>query len=399
MKVLHIIHSMDPATGGVARTLRNLIPALSARGVYGEILCFDDPAEAQRHPEEGCLIHRIGPSAGRWGRVAGFRQWLDAHATDFDLVVLHGLWLYNGYAYTKWLRRRRHVPGLPVLRTWVMPHGMLDPWFQRSAGRGLKAIRNFIYWLLIERRTIASADLILFTTEAERDKASITFPLYHPRRTAILPLGVPPPPMAEGHADAGTISRASASGRILALGRIDPKKGFDLLPEAWHRLTTDDRYRDRIPHLLIAGPGWDGTHGRRLKALIDQWEVGRFISTEEMLRGHEKWEALRSSDAVIMPSHQENFGLVAAEALACGTPLLLSDQVDIHARITSAGAGLSDEDTIEGVVRMVKRWIDLGPESREAMRISAGKEYLASFHIDVTIEGFIGSLKALDTHA
>ena len=48
---------------------------------------------------------------------------------------------------------------------------------------------------------------------------------------------------------------------------------------------------------------------------------------------------------------------------------------------------------------MVKRWIDLGPESREAMRISAGKEYLASFHIDVTIEGFIGSLKALDTHA
>jgi hypothetical protein len=73
--------------------------------------------------------------------------------------------------------------------------------------------------------------------------------------------------------------------------------------------------------------------------------------------------------------------------------------VDIHTRITSAGAGLSDEDTIEGVVRMVKRWIDLGPESREAMRISAGKEYLASFHIDVTIEGFIGSLKALDTHA
>lgn len=391
---------MDPATGGVARTLRNILPALSDRGVYGEVLCFDDPEKAGSQTDEGFTIHRIGPSIGPWGRVSGFQRWLDAHASDVDLVVLHGLWLYNGYAYTKWLRRRRRVHGIQLPRTWVMPHGMMDPWFQRSADRGLKAIRNFIYWMLIERITIATADLILYTTEAERDKASITFPLYHPQRTGVLPLGVLPPPPVEGlHTSFGAKSWDGMYGRILALGRIDPKKAFDLLPEAWHRLLSDDRYRDRIPHLLIAGPGWDGPHGRRIQALIDKWGVRRYISTTEMLEGHEKWEAFRSSDALIMPSHQENFGLVAAEALACGTPVLLSHQVDIHARITGAGAGLSDADTLEGVVRMLKRWIDMGPEAREAMRISAGNEYIASFQIGVTIEGFIGWLEAMDTHA
>ena len=384
---------MDPRTGGVAQTLRNLVPVLVRKGISTEILCFDGQSP-EPSSDESCIIHRIGPSAGRWGRVNGFRRWLDMHAHAFDVITLHGLWLYNGYAYTKWLRDQRAVPGFSLPRTWIMPHGMLDPWFQRSSGRRLKSIRNLIYWWLIERRTIASAAQLIFTTAAERDKARTTFPFYRPRRTAILPLGVPEPPAAEWiQTSSGTSSATREDRFILAIGRIDPKKGFNLLPEVWVNLSKDARYKDHLPDLLIAGPGWETRYGIGLKKRIEAAGLGDRIRISEMLQGQAKWNALRSSEAVIMPSHQENFGLVAAEALACGTPVLLSDRVDIHRSISDGNAGFSDHDTVQGVERMIKRWLDLSAEARMVMKYSARKTYEDRFSIENTTSRFIGLLE------
>jgi glycosyltransferase involved in cell wall biosynthesis len=385
---------MDPKTGGVAGILRNLLPVLDQRGITSEIVCFDDPSKAHSETDAGCIIHRIGPSIGRWGKVKGFRRWLDTHATTFEVIVLHGLWLYNGYAYTKWMKADQDRRDHRKPRTWIMPHGMLDPWFQRSPDRRLKALRNLIYWWLIEKRTIASADLLIFTSEAERDKAATTFTDYRPRRTAILPLGVPEPTLHD--APGGWPQDAESTsdhGYLLALGRIDPKKGFHLLPEVWKRLSADIRYRDQLPDLIIAGPGWETDYGLRLKARIDELGLCDRIRTCGMLLGAEKWTALRSCEALIMPSHQENFGLVAAEAMACGTPVLLSNQVDIYQLITHAGGGISDSDTQEGIERMLIRWMDTSTDERLMMKESARKIYLEQFRISNTADRFIRLLE------
>jgi glycosyltransferase involved in cell wall biosynthesis len=380
---------MDPATGGVARTLRNLLPELTIIGIDSEVLCFDDPSLMDVGLDEGCLIHRIGPSSGSWGRVSGFERWLDAHADGFDVVVLHGLWLYNGYSYTKWMRGRRKISGRYKPRTWVIPHGMLDPWFQQAEGRRLKSIRNFIYWWLIEKDTIASANLLIFTSESERKKAAVTFPGFRPRDTAVLQLGVPDP-FEMSPADAGLDNPYGPKDRgfILALGRVDPKKGFDLLPEVWMRLQRDEYYHYRLPHLLIAGPGWETTYGQKLKARIRKSELGNRISTRGMLQGMDKWHALRSCDALIMPSHQENFGLVAAEALACGTPVMLSDQVDIHPLIVGGNAGMSDNDSVDGMERLLRKWLDLNMDERQQMKVSARHLFMDQFDIRKTARRF-----------
>lgn len=385
---------MDPATGGVARTLRNLLPELNNYGVSSEVLCFDDPLSTDEASDEGYVIHRIGPSAGRWGMVDGFDRWLDTHADGFNLVVLHGLWLYNGYAYTKWMRVRKRRLGTAAPLTWIMPHGMLDPWFQRSEGRRLKSVRNYIYWTLIEKDTISSADMLIFTSEAERDKAALTFPGYKPKRTAILQLGVPDPYNIFSQ-DPGShpTKDPNRKGFLLALGRIDPKKGFDLLPEVWNRLQHDEHYRDRVPNLLIAGPGWNTSYGRKLKSRIHELKLDDFISTMDMLDGKDKWETFKSCEAFIMPSHQENFGLVAAEALACGTPVLMSNQVDIYPIIVAGNAGMADVDSVEGLERLLRKWLDLDMGEREIMKECARQLFIERFDIGKTAYQFIELLE------
>ena len=70
-----------------------------------------------------------------------------------------------------------------------------------------------------------------------------------------------------------------------------------------------------------------------------------------MLEGDLKWGAFHAADAFVLPSHQENFGVAVAEALACGLPVLISDKVNIWPDIAQDEAGIVNPDTAEGTYR------------------------------------------------
>jgi glycosyltransferase involved in cell wall biosynthesis len=89
-----------------------------------------------------------------------------------------------------------------------------------------------------------------------------------------------------------------------------------------------------------------------------------------------------------MPSHQENFGLVAAEALACGTPVMLSDQVDIHPLIVGGNAGMSDNDSVDGMERLLRKWLDLNMDERQQKKVSARHVFMDQFDIRKTARRF-----------
>jgi glycosyltransferase involved in cell wall biosynthesis len=86
-----------------------------------------------------------------------------------------------------------------------------------------------------------------------------------------------------------------------------------------------------------------------------------------MIAGDVKWGALRACDALILPSHQENLGIAVVEALAVGRPVLVSRQVNLWPEIEADGVGLAEDDTLAGVERLLRRWIDLQPAERAAM--------------------------------
>ena len=86
-----------------------------------------------------------------------------------------------------------------------------------------------------------------------------------------------------------------------------------------------------------------------------------------MLQGDAKWGAFYAAEVFALPSHQENFGIAVAEALACGTPVLISNKVNIWREIAEDGVGLVEEDDLAGTTRLLERWRALSTEERMEM--------------------------------
>ncbi len=100
-----------------------------------------------------------------------------------------------------------------------------------------------------------------------------------------------------------------------------------------------------------------------------------------MLEGDLKWGAFRAAEAFILPSHQENFGVSVVEALACGVPVLISDQVNIWREIASARAGLVESDDLDGTIRLLERWLELSEAERQSMGIESLRCFKKEFEV------------------
>ncbi|MEI8285518.1 MAG: glycosyltransferase, partial [bacterium] len=141
---------------------------------------------------------------------------------------------------------------------------------------------------------------------------------------------------------------------LLFLGRIHPKKGVDILIQAYLQ---DKSSGETQLDLVIAGPGWDSAYGREMKRLIEtsprSTRGSRRIHAVDMLAGFSKWGALYDCEAFILPSHQENFGIAVVEALACNKPVLISNKVNIWREIAEDHACLVENDSLEGALQLL----------------------------------------------
>lgn len=351
MKLLRLIASMDPAKGGPVQGIRNLTPALWAQGVETEVVSLDDP-DAPFLAGLGLRVHALGPAGGRWSYSSRLMPWLKAHLREYDVVILHGLWQYPGYALRQVVRGLRDAP--PYL---MYPHGMLDSWFQKEPSRRWKALRNLIYWRLVECRIVADATALLFTCEEEKRLAAGTFARYRPRREITVGYGVPVPPEASAEDRAAFLALCPGlrpdQPYLLFLSRLHAKKGLDLLIRAYGALGD----RETLPALVIAGPGGERAFGQDMRKLAAGLAPVELIYFAGMLQDGAKWAAFRGCLAFVLPSHQENFGIAVVEALACGKPVLISNKVNIWQEIAQGGAGLVAPDTLEGTTQLLEQWL------------------------------------------
>ena len=175
---------------------------------------------------------------------------------------------------------------------------------------------------------------------------------------------------------------------FLFLGRIHPKKGCDLLIKAFAQVAR----KDQSLHLVIAGPdqiGWQN----KLQRLCEKLGVSEKVSWTGMLSGDLKWGTFYAAEAFILPSHQENFGISVAEALACGVPVLISDRVNIWREIKSDGAGLAATDDLCGTVELLERWLAAPYNTQHGMRREAKKCFFKHFEIHNAAKDLIGVLQ------
>jgi glycosyltransferase involved in cell wall biosynthesis len=304
-QVTHLLHSLDPQTGGVFSAVQLLSNSINKLGVVSNL--SDDPNYSPGKDE---------------------------------VVIAHGLW--------QWPGRRARALQSPYL---LFPHGMLDPWFKQTYL--WKHLKKQLYWWYAQGAILQDAQAVCFTTEEERRLAQNTFFPYRPAREIVTGIGVPDPPhnTLDQNSFLEKFPHLENKSTLLYLGRIHPKKGLDLLIHSWK-----EKQLGTLGALAIAGPfNPKDEYHRRLKELSGSDSSIHWLG---MLEGTEKWGALKSANALILPSHQENFGMVVAEACSVRTPVLLTNKVNLWREIESSNAGYVAEDTHEGISSLLDRWKD-----------------------------------------
>ncbi len=379
--ILHVISSADRTGGGPIEGILQLNAALQKLGHDSEIVSLDAP-DAPWLADFPLKVNALGPAHGSYRYAPRFLPWMRRNAGRYDHIIVNGIWQFHSFA----TRRALRPLGIPYT---LYTHGMLDPWFKSAFP--LKHLKKSLYWPWGEYPVLRDAQAVCFTCEEERLLARQSFGLYQCREAVVGYGTAIPAGDAAAQRQAFLAAHPALRGKrlLLFLGRLHVKKGCDLLLDAFARVADTDPSL----HLVLAGPdqtGWTP----RLQAQAERLGIADRVAWPGMLSGDLKWGAFHAADAFVLPSHQENFGIAVAEALACGLPVLISDKVNIWREIDATRAGLVAPDTADGAADLLRRWLALSDAERQAMRQRAVRCFAERFEITQAAHSLLRVLQA-----
>lgn len=341
LHILHVVPTYYPALryGGTVVVNRALASALARRG-HEVTVCttsMDGPHDLEVPTDRPVLLDGVSvryfpvPALRRLAWSPALGRWLDQALGGFDLVHLHSIFLWPTLAAAQRARAR----GIPYL---ISPHGMLAPELIRRRSRWVKTA-----WIqLFERHSLRAAAALHVTAELERELATATglpLPAIHN-----IPHGVEWPrqhtPLQAGRFHG--IPRPYA----LFLSRISWKKGLDRLLRAWRQVPG-------LP-LVIAGND-EENYLPQLRALAQAEGIADRVHFVGPAGQDEKWALFAEAELFVLPSYNENFGCVVAEAMAMACPVVLSDQVGLAPLVARSGAGLVNSGAPEELAAAVRR--------------------------------------------
>ncbi|OFV81370.1 MAG: hypothetical protein A2Y78_10545 [Acidobacteria bacterium RBG_13_68_16] len=329
MRILEVTQVYYPylEKGGPVAAVRALASHLAARGHSVTVLTVNlgqqDPASAVPDNDRVEVIYLPAWLRYRTATLSpGVVQFCSRRLAEFDVVHIYGLYDLLGVVVA-WFCRREDIPYV------VEPLGAFQP-----RVRSLRKKR--LYHWAAGRRLLEGSARIVATSERERGElldARIAESKVVLRRNGLDLFEF------ENLPDKGAFRARLGIGSeplVVFLGRIAFVKGLDLLVEAFKGV-------GESAFLAIVGPD-DGDGCLR-------WirrEAGEMVAFPGPLYGRERLEALVDADFVVLPSRYESFGNAAAEAIACGTPVVATDQCGI-APLLKDRAGLVVPCTIHGI--------------------------------------------------
>src|SRR5262245_34236647 len=375
MRILRSISSVKPEFGGPIEGIKQVSRIHQADGHVVEIVSLDAPG-APWVKECRLPVHALGPARGKFAYTPSLVPWLRQKVSCYDAVIVNGIWQFNSLGVFLALRGS-------TTPYFVFPHGMLDPWFKRTYP--LKHLKKWLYWPWGEYRVLRHARAVCFTSEEERRLARQSFWLYHCQEAVVSYGTAMPGGDIEKQKELFGNQFPQTRGKriVLFLGRIHPKTGCELLIRAFGRICTSnaDLVRDLSSlHLVIAGPdqiGWLA----QLRCLAVQLGVAARVTFAGMLSGDLKLGALRAAEVFALPSHQENFGIAVAEALACSVPVLISNKVNIWREVQQDNAGLVANDDEAGIFESLRLWLTKDSQEQQSFRANALRCFNRRFEI------------------
>ncbi|HYP41820.1 MAG TPA: glycosyltransferase [Chloroflexia bacterium] len=369
LRILHVTPIYEPAYvyGGPARSLPMLCRSLVRAGAQVTVLTTNANGAADLDVPLGQSVDLGGVETLYYPRRSPrgvcyspeLAKACEARTAQFDLVHTTGMWTYPAVRAAAISRRR----GKPYV---VSPRGMLMKWEMSH-----KAWKKRLYFYAVEYGRLKKSAGIHCTTQAEKDGLS-RFGLEG--RGFVVANGL----------DTAEFEQLPARGRLrerlgisqnaqvlLFMGRLHPKKGIEDTLAAFKRLAS------QYPklHLVLSGPDEGG-----YVAMVGQWVAQANLAGRVHLTGKlqdtERLAAFRDADAFVLLSHSENFGMGVAEAMACGLPVVVSEEVGISPWVARWNAGLTTRRDTEAAAQVLANLLD-HPEEAHAMG-ERGKRLVAS---------------------
>jgi glycosyltransferase involved in cell wall biosynthesis len=301
MRILQVGDSLEVLEGGTAAACAHLVNHLAAAGAEVSLLTCRAGADGGQWALDPRVDAWSGASWGprQLGYSASFRRRLAAMAPP-ELVHVHGLWRLQYVQAARFAFRG----GLPLI---VSVHGMLH----RAALEQRAVLKRAARWLF-QDALLGGASCLHATALEEADEIRR---LGFPGPIAVVPWGVDVP-------ETSVSREADPSGRrtLLYLGRLHPSKGLEPLLRAWARI------HRQFPswRLLLVGAG-DARYRATLSALAASSGVEETVGFAEPVEGMERERLFAAASVLVLPSPAENFGLVVAEALARGVPVVTTE--------------------------------------------------------------------------
>lgn len=292
MKVCIFIPNIDKKTGGPSRSVPLLAKGLSEVGVDVTLLTHPSD-EMNLHILEGSSVHvSFLPMHYKRSELEEFIV-----ENNFDILQGESMWIPLSHSIIR-IARRHSIPYLMV------PRGSLEPWSLRQ-----KWFKKKIAWWLYQYKDIRHASCILATAPMEAEHLRL---LGFRNPIAVLPNGID-----VSEYPCRTITAYPPNKQVLFLSRIHPKKGIELLLEAWETLHDDCRNWK----LVIAGNG-EAAYIEQLKRKISDIGLNDSVTIIPPIFGESKCALYAQSSLFILPTYSENFGMVVAEAMSCGVPVI-----------------------------------------------------------------------------
>jgi len=346
MKILQVVPSYSPSWGGPSKVVHDLTKQLSSRGLDVDILTTCSDGELLYPVQNGVNLIAFKRNylsklwTGFSWEIYGF---LRESIKEYDLIHIHELWHYPHLMSSRFALNNN----IPYL---IAVHGELEDWCL-----GHKRFKKQLYSLSIQKNLLRKARNIHALTSNE--KLSINKYLNNELEDIItIPNGIN---LVEFSSlpHRGGFKRQYAQlidgNYILFMGRINIKKGLDILIEAFKCLANE--YKEL--YLVIAGPDNEG-YAQELRELLKYTKLANKTIFTGMLTGEDKLQAFVDAELLVLPSYSEGFPIVLIEAMACGVPVVMSNKAGISREVELNKAGVIVETNPESLYKGIKNLLD-----------------------------------------
>ena len=363
IKILRIISSLNPKYGGPSKTIIDSSLSLIKEGFKVDILT-NDLKKSNFFKSRYINIINKGPALGNYRFNLRLFFWLLKNRNSYDMFIVHGIWEFNTL-----------ICRILLKNYYVFTHGQLDPFFETQT---LKKIKKQIYWKLFEKKNLLQSKSLLLTSENEKKLLDKTYVNTKKIRKSIIKYGIKKVNFNKTKCLKIFYKKfpyLKNKKFFLFLGRFHEKKGCEILIKSVKKMVNNniDIY------VLMAGP--QNNYKEKLKILSSGSKLNNHVFWSDMILDQLKWGAISASEAMVLSSHGENFGVSIVESLSCSKPVLTTNKVNIYREVLNSNAGLISKNKVNSFFSILKKFKNFDKKEIKKMNKNSYECFKSNFDL------------------